>query len=140
MRKLLVVLIVMLLANVSFGATFNDDMEYADEAALDAAWFNTTPGWWTGGDWPLNTTISKSGSQSMEMLDDGGATNRGGNRDVAGGVDHPLAELGVQNTHPRLQNCRSIGLAAGNGWHAALGLLHNCGATGFSPHYPFALI
>ena len=87
MRKLISILIVMLLVNVSFGATFEDDMEYADESALDAAWVNTTPGWWTGGDWTLNTTIAQSGSKSMEMLDDGGATNRGGTIWVAGGAD-----------------------------------------------------
>ncbi len=87
MKKIVCVLAVLLMANAALGAVFSDDFEYVDEAALDAAWVNTTPGWWTGGDWTLNTTIANSPTQSMELPDDGGTTNRGGTNWVAGGAD-----------------------------------------------------
>ena len=64
MKKLVSILFVVLMVNVSFGATWvSEDFEsYADKAALDAVWVPIS-----GGGYLLNTTIAHSGTQSAEI-------------------------------------------------------------------------
>ncbi len=65
MRKLICVLIVMLLTNISFGAVFSESFEYADDAALQAEWFPMDPPW-TGAA-TLNTAVATDGAKSAEV-------------------------------------------------------------------------
>ena len=44
-RSILILSLLFVICGGAFGGVlFSDDFEYANEAALDAAWVNTTPG------------------------------------------------------------------------------------------------
>ena len=81
MRKLISILIVMLLANVSFGAiVYQESFEYADNASMQAEWTGLF-----GGVRDLNTTIASDGAKSGQTY--GGS----GMRDYLPGIiDLPL--------------------------------------------------